>query len=115
MSTPVQIAFEASRIRRDIGLIFPVFVKARFFVLAERISPERLEPLLGPSPRPKRLCVTIAESEAVLARAGDHPLMRRSGREVLDAFGKRYDVVVVYAAGGDLLTVEQMQWFLENP
>lgn len=114
MSTPVQAAFQASRKHRDIGYIFPVFVRTSFFVLGAPGPADRIEPLLGPSPRPNRLCVTGSESEAALARAGVHPLMRMTGREILKAYGARYDVVVVYDDGGDLLTIEQMQWFLES-
>lgn len=115
MTSPVMSAFSESRKRGDIGLIFPGFVKAQFFVLGERTSPMVIEPLLAKSPTPKRLCITVSETREALARAGTHALLEMSGREILRAFGHRYDVIVTYGGGGDLLTIEQMEWFASNP
>ena len=68
------------------------------------------EPLIGKSPNPERPAITVSESKDAFSKVSNAETIETTGRQLLYSLGTRYEIIIVYDDGGDLLTLEQLQW-----
>ena len=110
--TSLQSVFQRSRAERNIDLVLPVLREAVLYVVvgAEPVPGEEPAWFVTSSPTEGRRCVTVAESEAALARV-KWPKVMLTGEELLRLLPPELEIVIVYADGGDYLNREQLAWY----
>ncbi|MBP0493359.1 hypothetical protein [Roseomonas indoligenes] len=105
--TPLKAAFAEARARRDMTEVLPVFVHSRLFVVAVAEGDE-LQLFITKSPRPDRMCVTVAESRQALARVPRHLVHAIDMERLLRGIVGAWDIFVMYPDGGDILHAEYL-------
>ena len=113
----LKIAFQRARAESNIDLILPAFLRARLAKVV-RSGPGDLPPAVyivrAPAPgggRRERFCVTCSEDPATLAAIPHLEVEWTDGRALLGSLQPGWEVMIVYADGGDYLTQEQLDWF----
>jgi hypothetical protein len=108
VATPLKIAFaEARALGTDSRGVLPVLIRSPLFVVAQADG-ARLEFLVTKSPIPDRMCVTIGESAAALARVPAHLVHPITAERLVRGMIGRWDLLVCYPDGGDVLQAEYL-------
>jgi fimbrial chaperone protein len=110
--SPLQIAFQQSRVQRNIDLVLPTLKATTLHVVvgSEPREGQKPEWFLTESPTKSRFCVTVSDVEATLAKV-PRPKVRISGAQLLEALPVGIEIVIVYADGGDYITREHLAWY----
>lgn len=104
--TPLRHAFELAREANDMSGVLPVFLRTDPIWVAAAQEGDRLDLFITPSPIPDRYCVTIAERREFLDRIPAHLVHATDVATLLARMIGRWDVVILYAGGGDVLHAE---------
>jgi hypothetical protein len=110
--SPLKPAFQQARAERNIDLVLPLLKAATLYVVvgAQAKPGEKPEWFLTPSPTKDRLCVTVSETEAALAKI-KWPKHKLSGAQLLEALPRGIEIVIVYGDGADYITREHLAWY----
>jgi len=110
--SPLKLAFQQSRAKRNIDLVLPVLRTTTLYVAvgSEPKQGRKPERFVTESPTRGRFCVTASETEAALAKI-PWPKLKISGAELLEALPPAIEVIIVYPDGGDYINREQLDWY----
>ena len=111
-ASPLKLAFQQSRSERNLDLVLPVLKAAMLYVVvgSETQPGRKPEWYFTPSPTKGRLCVTVSESEATLAKI-KCPKAKLTGAELLGLLSPGIEIVILYGDGGDYINREQLEWY----
>jgi fimbrial chaperone protein len=109
--SPLKTAFQQSRKQQNIELILPAFLDANLFVVcgSAAIPGKPLEYFL-PSPQENRFCVTVSERIENLSNIA-WPKEPITGHQLLKTIQPGWEIVIVYADGGDYISQEHLEWY----
>jgi hypothetical protein len=106
--TPLKIAFAQARATgSDLSSVLPVLIRSPLFVVAQA-NRDQLDLFITASPIAGRMCVTIAESEAALAKVPAHLVHPITIDRLLRAIIGTWDLMICYPDGGDVLHAEYL-------
>ena len=110
--SPLKAAFQQSREQRNIDLVLPVLKSATLYVVVGSTTQaaKTHDYFLTQSPTLGRLCVTVSETEAALAKIF-WPKRKLTGERLLAELPPGIEIIVVYPDGGDYVTREQLAWY----
>ncbi|WP_128566201.1 hypothetical protein [Methylobacterium crusticola] len=106
-ATPLKIAFARARAIQDMTFVLPVFLYSNLFVVARKEG-DHLNLNISPSPAPDRFFVIIAESQKSLSMFPPNLIHAIELRTLLTLIDRKWDIVVVYGDGKDVLSAEYL-------
>ncbi len=104
-------AFEEARNKKNIGLILPEFLSSVFYAVGLD-DDNSFDFALTKSPDQKEMCVTISDNPELVSFER-WSVKEVGGRELLKSIPQNAGILLTYNFGGDYITRNQIDWFLE--